>query len=253
MNSENRAILLGMAIGDGHICAEYKPGAKLPFCKICIEHTIKNLDYVEYKAQLLREIFNSPYPIVHVRTKKCSYDKTKDYIYGRIDKGHTYLRVLRNWLYKDNKKVISGVLHHLNDHSIAMWYMDDGSTRFKYDRKGIPRWNELTIHLHEPLDEVGRIIDYFKTTWNVVFKPLKKKEDQYNIRCGDRETKKFFKIVSQYMLPSMMYKIRTPEETINLHERPTSELIHLDDDIVRYSDENRRLTNAPALRILGGI
>ena len=184
-NKEKRAILLGMALGDGCInnCNH-----------LVIRHSIKQKEYLEYKKSIVEQIYHCKLKTTFIQS---------GYQFQKSDKKH--FRIYRKWLYRDNKKVISNILRYLNLQSIAFWYMDDGSLTAK-KRNGKIHGYELTLNTYESKEENQKIIDWFKDTLNIRFTQCKGK-GKYRLRMGTKEAKKFCSLILPYMHDSMMYKV----------------------------------------------
>lgn len=193
MNRE-RAILLGLAIGDG--CLYSNRG----HCGITIKHSIKQKAYLEYKCELLHSVIGGSKPKIH------EIDNN-GYPGVYFSKGNNKaFRLLRKTLYQNNEKMISRViLDRLNDLSIALWYMDDGNLSMK-KRNGKIHARELFLNTHIEKDKNQIIIDYFLEKYNVKFTQVKNR-GSYRLRCGTTEAMKFIEIVKPYIIESMHYKI----------------------------------------------
>ena len=187
-NKEKRAILLGMAIGDGNIYSN-KKGAGL-----IIRHCNAQIEYLLYKKEILESIYNTPINIIKVQNgnqiAKCD---TKRF------------RIYRKWLYPNNVKTISNVLHFLDIHSVALWYMDDGSLTAK-KKDGKIHGYELTLNTYVSKEENQLLINWFKKTYNIQFTQTKGK-GKYRLRMGTKEAKKFCSLIKPYIIPSMFYKL----------------------------------------------
>lgn len=189
-----KAILIGMVLGDGYLKVTENAG-------ISITHSEKQLEYLLYKKQLLEEILICK-PITLQKVKPNMYNT----ICYRIDKGHKYFRILRKWVYINNKKTFSRkILNYLNPLGIAIWYMDDGCLSAK-KRNGKIHAYELFLNTHLTKKENQVIIDYFNEVWNIKFQQVKNK-NAYRLRMSTKEIKKFMLLIKDYIHPSMSYKI----------------------------------------------
>lgn len=187
-NKEKRAILLGLAIGDGNIyCNKKRAG-------ITIRHCDTQLDYLKYKVSILEDIYKTPIKIIRVQNG------------NQISKGDCkHFRIYRKWLYPNGIKTISRVLKFLTIQSIALWYMDDGSLTAK-KRKGKIHSYELTLNTYVDKEENQKIIDWFLSNYNIRFTQTKGK-GKYRLRMGTIEARKFCSLIKPYVIPSMEYKL----------------------------------------------
>jgi hypothetical protein len=109
-------------------------------------------------------------------------------------------------LYSSGKKVITeDVLKTLTLQGIALWYMDDGSVSYKkttYSQNAL----EITLNTYLPVEVNEMIIRYFTDTWGIKWS-LNKSKRSWRLRMGSWEGKKFFKLISPYIIESMKYKV----------------------------------------------
>jgi len=188
-NKEKRAILLGMAIGDGYI-TNYKN-----YKALVIRHSKKQEEYLMYKKALLENIFIG-------RTVSIRY--VQDGIQIAIGNNKLF-SIYRKWLYTGNSKTISNVLKYLNLQSVAIWYMDDGSLTAK-KKDGKIHGYELTLNTYVSKEENQLIIDWFKSTYDIHFTQTKGK-GKYRLRMGTKEARRFIQLIKPYVHHSMFYKI----------------------------------------------
>lgn len=186
---KKRSILLGLAIGDGHI-SHNKNGACL-----VIRHGLMQEDYVNHKISLLQQIYPN-------RTFNKYY--VQNGVQIAVSDTET-LRVFRKWLYPYGKKQISNILHFLDLQAIALWYMDDGSLTAK-KHKGKVHSYELTLNTYVCKAENQKFIDFFKSKYDINFTQTKAR-DFYRLRMGKLEAKRFFSLIEPYIIDSMQYKI----------------------------------------------
>lgn len=190
MKKEDRSILIALAIGDGYVT---KDGC------LVLKHSIKQKEYIEYKANLLHSILGGKKPNI-IEFDNSGYPGIK------TQKSNKYFRILRKRLYKNNIKQINiNLLKMLNPKAIAIWYMDDGNLSMK-KRNGKIHARELFINTHITKEENQIIIDYFNEAYNIKFTQVKNR-GSYRLRCGTLEAKKFISLVEPYIIPSMNYKI----------------------------------------------
>jgi hypothetical protein len=195
-----KALLLGMIIGDGYLSKNQS--------LIKIVHNEKQLEYLIYKKKILENILNC---------KEIKIHKIKPNMYNTqcysIQKGHKYFRILRKWLYKNDKKFLTTkILNMLNIESIAMWYMDDGCLCAK-KRNGKIHAYELVLNTYLSKEENEIIINYFKDKWNITF-GLNKSKGLYRLRMGTKEARRFCNLLKDYVIPCMKYKL-LEGETLN--------------------------------------
>lgn len=221
MNKNDRAILLGLTIGDGSIGVN-KTGSPHPLgtCSLQIEHSEKQREYVEHKCNLLHSILGGKKPNIRENIHRVKGKEHKSFAFS---KGHKVFRLVRRALYTNNRKVITRrVLDYLNPQAIALWYMDDGF----YRRNGRKTGRQLVINTYVSFEENEIIRKYFEETHSISFRQqYHKREDKFVIECTRRENiDRFIKLVEPFIISSMRYKI-----DISLHPNfvPVNELPNL--------------------------
>lgn len=194
----NKSMLYAMAIGDGYVFSFKDKRNDSITSGIKITHSIKQRELIELKRDLLVESFGG---IVNI------HEIDNNGFPGlTLSKNNNVFRQIRKNLYKNNQKVISReILNMFGPKALAIWYMDDGGLGVKYRNNKIHAF-DLIINTHISKEENQVIIDYFKEVWYVQFTQCKNK-NQYRLRCGTKEARKFIEIVRPYILPSFMYKI----------------------------------------------
>lgn len=184
-----------MCIGDGHI-RNNRPS------HLCIRHCEKQKPFIEFKADILSKAIGR-----HVNV--CPFNNSGYGAY-RFEKSIPYVRIIHKWLYKDGKKYYSRkVLDKLTPEAIAIWFMDDGSLTAKKRDGRIHAYN-LSISTYCSEEESDTIIDYFTEKWAIIF-TKKRNKGKFSIRCGTKMARKFKKLVEEFIIPSMYYKINVPE------------------------------------------
>jgi len=203
MNKKEKSLLMALAIGDGYISSKKSKKWNYTQYSICFTHSIKQLEYLQYKANLVNSILGGRQNEVHL----CNNNGYEGCYYSKSDKS---LRLIRNKLYKNGKKCISrDILDLLDEQGIAIWFMDDGCTSYM-KRNG--KIHGIVLQISTCLDTVEELqvlIDYFKERWDIKF-GIKKEHGKYSLQCATKETRKFMKIVKSYILKieSMKYKIK---------------------------------------------
>ena len=188
-NKDKRAILLGMAIGDGYITNSKNYKA------LVIRHSKKQESYLLFKKQLLENIF---------KDRVISARSVQNGIQIAIGNNKIF-SIYRKWLYPNGIKYIPNVLKYLDLQSVAIWYMDDGSLTAK-KRNGKIHGYELTLNTYVSKEENQLIINWFKEKYSICFTQTKGK-GKYRLRMGTKEARKFIFLVQPYIYKTMSYKI----------------------------------------------
>lgn len=212
MELRKKSILIALCIGDGYIThqKQIRKGRTYQYNYLEISHGQHQGEYIQWKADLCTSITGKKST---VRRKKY---KAKKILGINVEEslGYTftntspYFRVLRKWLYPNNKKKLSKkMLSYLDEQGLAIWYMDDGSTYVsKTDRTFT---TEISTHISK--EEALELIDLFKEKQNIQFHLHKRKENQYNIRAYSSNALKFIKLIEPFVPDCMAYKLIVPK------------------------------------------
>lgn len=236
MDSKDRAILYGLALGDGHISyrTRYKDGKyRYEQAELIVGHGPKQLDYINYKADLLLKIFGGNKPKV-AETQHHLKSTGKTYKGYRISKTNPYFRQMHKKLYRfDKKKSITGeVLSFCNAHSLALWYMDDGSILANHNKSG--ELTSLSFRVCTQLvdkEEADMICNWLKESFGIDAKAFLSK-GKYDIGGATQATLTLVSVIQDYVIPSMMYKIM-PAMKFVYRKSARHPNFQVDDDIVQ--------------------
>lgn len=209
MNTEERGVLIGMVLGDGHIrtaTAKDKIAKRRISPQITFSHSAKQKEYAGHKVSILNNIFGG-----NATLRNTSYiDKNgKEHFICYAAKSNPYFRVLKNMMYTSGKKKVTNhVLDMLTDNGIAIWFMDDGSYRINRKLDGNVSSVSLIISTYCSKEEVDNIINYFTFKYDIIFKPaFCNKTKLWYIRANTLNSRKFAGLIEPYIVDSMKYKI----------------------------------------------
>lgn len=217
MNREQRGILYGLALGDGHLTAPIKEKGKNSCLKI--QHGIKQEEYIKHKANLLHSIYggNKPninyYERVHPQTNV----NCKSVV---INKATKYFTQMRRILYPKGKKTYTRkMLEYLTPHGLALWYMDDGTIEGRVSKKtGLISSITMKISTCCSFEEAKTIQKYFEDVWGITIKIHKQNRKNgktyYNIAMNTKQSHRFASFIWPYIIPCMEYKMRFLEDFV---------------------------------------
>lgn len=200
---ELRSALIGMTLGDMCIC--YTRGSVN--AHIAMTHSVKQREYVEWKADIIRKI---PGITVKITDKITRFDN-KVYPQLRLTSTNSkFLNHIHKSMYDDVKKVDRYQLDRLTPLGIALWYMDDGNLAFHYKKNKLDEkyisGREVMLNTQSFSYEEHLIIQqYFQEVWDISVR-IHRNKGSFRITMNGTEGKKFLDITKEYALPSMSYK-----------------------------------------------
>lgn len=203
MERTKKAILIGLILGDGHITSKGD---------LNITHSIKQKEYIEYKAKLLEQLLSCKKINLYHRLD----DKHNEFT---LHKMHKYFKILRKWIYKNNIKTFSKkILDLLTPEAIALWWMDDGSHGIdRHKETGKIRAHSFHLYTYTTLEETENIINMFKEKFDINFCKIKHTSKNtgitsYYLKCRTKEGRKLSNLIRPYIIPSLQYKILQENE-----------------------------------------
>lgn len=203
--SEFKGILAGMILGDGCLSLS---GGKNAFLRI--QHTESQKDYLDYKAEILRQLTN-----VTSYTIKPSGVRNPNTQYACKTKRHPLFTRMYEIVYINKSKEVNLTwLSWLNEHGLAIWYMDDGSLVKNYscNKSGKKRIYSRVVYLNTcsfSLKQNQLIQKFLKDKFGLVFniKLTSIKTGYYRLVAGAKTANKLFEIIRPYIVPCMEYKL----------------------------------------------
>ncbi|MBI4137397.1 hypothetical protein HY469_05035 [Candidatus Roizmanbacteria bacterium] len=200
MNTRQKAILVGMILGDAFL---QKTGQKN--ARIRLEQSEKQREYLVWKAHQFPEFFQGK-PVTLTRTNPV-YQKTYSYVRWQSN-ASPEIGKYRYEFYQDSKKIIPTILPKLlrDPISLAVWYMDDG---YLYHR-------DIMAYIYIPRltsEECNILLTTLDKNFGLQPRIVMKKRGEYVLSFNVTETKKLLSLIAQFVIPSMRYKLLDPVST----------------------------------------
>ncbi|PIS22473.1 hypothetical protein COT50_01865 [candidate division WWE3 bacterium CG08_land_8_20_14_0_20_41_10] len=194
MNKVQKVVLVGMIMGDAYI---QPTGAKN--ARIRLEHSLKQYDYLMWKAKFFPEFFQGRPTTLNRFNQK--YGKT--YSYCRFQSNSSpEIGAFRRIFYDDHgKKVIPENMVELLHHplSLCVWYLDDGY----YYKKDKMSYIYLPNYSSKEFDFLTLVM-----TKNFNLSPkLKRKKLGWCLLFSVLQTRELIKLISPFVPDCMKYKI----------------------------------------------
>ena len=183
LTQEQKSIIIGSLLGDGYL--RIVPGRKNAFLEI--NHSISEKKYVDWKHQELKNLVKNP-----PKTRK---GKGKRIAYRFFTRQHPELTEFYQEFYQDREKVIPNL--KLNPLIIAVWFMDDGSKTYR------------TYYLNTQCFDYQsqkKLVHILKEQYGIE-SSLNRDKEYYRIRIKQSSAKRFKKLIQNYIIPTMEYKL----------------------------------------------
>lgn len=235
MNKNTRAILYGLAIGDGHISYRKRlKDGKYPYehAELILGHSPAQRGYLEWKASTLKSIFGGR-DLKISETKHTLKTTGKTYPGLRVAKTNPYFRQMHRVLYKEGKKIINKqVLSYLNEQSLAIIFMDDGSIGYNTNKEGEVSSLNLVLCLQLSEAEADLMVEWFSVRWGITAKKTPSK-GKWDIRFNTQSTLEFCRLILDYIHPNLFYKLKCVAKLIIRKSARHPTFIVEGDDIVQ--------------------
>lgn len=183
MNRRQKAVLVGMILGDAYLQKTGKQNAR-----IRLEHSEKQKDYLEWKAAFFPEFFQGKPSFL----KRFNPVYKKEYSYVRWQSNSSpEIGKFQKIFYIDGKKIIPKELSELltDPLSLAVWFGDDG---YYY-----PRDRMAYIYLAKYSDaELALLLDVLQKNFNLSPNIKTKKGNNKVLVFPVKETEKLLNPVS---------------------------------------------------------
>lgn len=180
---------------------------------IKMKQSVKQEEYLRWKYSQLKE---------HVTERgvksESSYHKVMGKTYESVvfyTHSNTEIEQIVSQFYSPHKRITQEILDNLDELSLAVWYMDDGTTdwtkKIPYPNNRRPE-SELCTDSFS-LDECHLICKWFDERWDIKCHPRRHKRSgddpviKHRIIFPVAESLKLFDLISPYVIPSMLYKV----------------------------------------------
>ncbi|MEI9913656.1 MAG: LAGLIDADG endonuclease [Candidatus Saccharibacteria bacterium] len=192
LTKRQRSIIVGTILGDGHL-ETLNNGRTY---RLKIEHSIKQSAYVDWLYQELKPWVLTP---PKAKSKLLKGISLENYYFQTLSAGQ--LRFYGKAFYDVNKKkhVPAQVGHWLTPLALAVWFMDDGSSKSKQHRAIILNTQGFTSRDIKVLQEA------LMKGFTIEAKIRRQKESPQLLIVGE-SAEHFYKLVQPYVLPSFSYK-----------------------------------------------
>lgn len=188
-------VVFGMLLGDSSIYYDKRSGSNN--IRIQTSQGEKQLDYLKMKQSLFGEQFFKIY--------KCKSGYCDNVVYkGCLSADYNISKaVLENCFINNKKTITPTMLKYITPLSLAIWYMDDGNLKHKYDSCS-PSIIISTCGFSKNENEL--LIDMLRNNFGIECNLRREKNKYWSIYITTEGTKKFLKLITQYIPPCMRYK-----------------------------------------------
>jgi len=183
LTQEQKSIINGSILGDGYL--RIVPGRKNAFLEI--NHSITEKPYVDWKYQKLKNLVKSP-----PKSRKGNGERIA---YRFFTQQHPEITEIYQKFYYEKKKIIPDL--KLNPIMMAVWFMDDGSKSYRTYYLNTQRFDYQSQR---------KLIQMLKEQYGID-SSLNRDKEYYRIRIKQSNAERFKKLIRNYLIPTMQYKL----------------------------------------------
>jgi len=194
INKQLKLSLIGMLLGDGNL-QSFSNGKT---ARLRIVHSKKQSAYIEHKYALLKPV---------IRTELLSYTehnnngKSYDKLYFNTVTTNQ-LKFYYDMFYRGNAKVLPKLIHrYLEPVTLAYWYMDDGSLKWKNRSKAVRICTDNFTK-----EEVTHLVETLNQKYPWMLATIQKQRSRYRIYIPNKDYQ-FSKLIEPYVIEEMKYKL----------------------------------------------
>lgn len=203
LTQRQKEIIYGSLLGDA---------GRMSSSSLKMKQSTKQRDFLMWKFNELQEHIS-----LNSLKQEEYFDKRFNNTYHFIrfyTNANTEIETILSQFYINNVKTVTqAVLNLLSPLSIAVWFMDDGTTDWgqRHDCNASPASRLCTDSFSK--QECEMIAQWFLNKHNInPYIKLRKRNlddsiEKYRVFFGTTETPKLFDLIRPYVIPSMMYKI----------------------------------------------
>lgn len=193
-------------LGDGYITpGKYKrKNGTISDCNswFVFAQSNKHREYVDWMVKLFSRFWKIK---IFKRQVGCGYNDKKYIQYGFRTNADPYFTHLRKKVFypNNNKRITQKILSQITPFGLAIWWMDDGNLSSQHSF--VLCTDAYTIK------EVEIISNWFHRKWNIKWNITKNNR----LQCSVKEGLKLIRLIGQYIIPSMYYKIHLKYSNLN--------------------------------------
>ncbi len=193
LTDQQRAILVGLMLGDGHLETQNKGRT----FRLKVEHSINQKDYVDWLYDQFKELVLTKPQIKEQEINGVTYQK---YWFSTISIGE--FRFYGKQFYPKGKKIVPEMTSKLvTPLSLAIWFMDDGSLKSSLHKARVINTQGFGEQ------DLKRLQKMLAKKFGIIT-TLRKQKEGKQIYILSAETEKFISLIKPFVIPSMEYKIK---------------------------------------------
>lgn len=199
LTQRQKELIYGSLMGDA------KRNDKRYGSSVGFVHSDKQEDYLRWKYKELENLCNKTSLKKYSAIDKRSGNNIVSWRF--YTKANTEIENIISQFYKEDKQITREILDNLSAFSVAVWFMDDGTTNF-FDSR-LKSGMRCTPEVKLCTDSFSRescdlIIKWFKEKWDI---DSHYRENRGRVIIKSTSVYDFFDLIRPYIIDSMRYKI----------------------------------------------
>jgi len=203
-------------LGDGYLTP--KTIGKVSTFRFGMEHSLKQYDYLQFKAQMINKEMD--------RNCKTHKRKTREMAGYEVFCKKEFEK-LRNQYYPNGKKCLMSILNDVTNplYTLAIWLADDGGVHWDVRKERKNKDPRIIIcACDQSVSQHNDMIDWFSKVFGLKPKMITQKNSKRNtqwnlLRFSTKDSLQIWYMIKKfiYNIPSMQYKFRILESELQKH------------------------------------
>lgn len=199
LTDRQKRLIYGSLMGDA---------GRMTNASVKMKQSVEQEDYLRWKFKELKE---------HVTERGIKIDSSYQKEMKKVYSAYTFythansdIEAIISQFYNPHKIVSQEVLDNLDEFSVAVWFMDDGTT--DWGRRHLWKANPATSFCTDSFSkaECELICEWFKERWGIcphIRARDKSQNPHHRVIFSTIETPKLFDLIRPFVIDSMLYKI----------------------------------------------
>jgi|SRR3990167_1395078 len=192
LNGDQRSILVGTLLGDGHLETQNNGRTY----RLKIEHSAKQSAYVDWLHLQFKDWVLTP---PKLKLKRLKNVELENYYFQTLSSGQFRFYAKEFYDESKHKRVPRQIKRWLTPLALAVWFMDDGSSKSKQHRA-------LIINTHSFSKKELAILQEALLLNYVIEARLRPQKEGLQLIVAGRSAEEFVRIIRPYVLPYFYYK-----------------------------------------------
>lgn len=193
LNEIQRQVLVGILLGDAHLETQNRGKTY----RLKVEQSESHKEYLFHLYEIFREWVITP---PQEKIKRSAQSASVNWWFQTVS--HAAFRFYAHQFYREGRKRVPVLIHRfISERSLAYWFMDDGSAK----------WKQSLVLLFNTQSYTRQEVELLMKAIEIKFDIqtyLRKQAEGWQIAVKGSSREQFEEVVGPYIVPSMEYKLK---------------------------------------------